>query len=245
MKPTTLLTRLADALTVVFLSIGLCSLSCHSEIRFDDLVCAQDADCPLSSLHCLAGACVACYEDQHCTRVGFPRCDVALHRCVPCGVASDCAANQTCRSERCVTLCTGGCPASAPRCDDSVCGQCDTDDGVLCTSANATHCYQHSCVACLADDDCGGATPRCDMVTKSCVQCQANADCSSSTPFCDLGAGLCVSRSSSASLVIPVRLALLRRRTSCGRPRDLAPQSGTRLSEVTPAQWHDRLPSRG
>jgi hypothetical protein len=184
----------ARSTTAFSLTIALSLLSCHTELRFDDLGCAQDADCPLSSLHCLAGACVACYEDQHCTQAGFPRCDLAVHRCVACGVASDCAANQTCKSERCVTLCAGGCPASAPRCDDSVCGDCDTDDGVKCTSVTASHCYEHSCVACLADGDCGGATPRCDVVTNACVQCQTDGDCTAGAPFCDLDRGTCVSK---------------------------------------------------
>jgi hypothetical protein len=188
-KASPLLAPFANALVV---AAALSAPSCHSELKFDDLVCAEDADCPLPSLHCLAGACVACFEDQHCTKAGYPRCDLALHRCVECGVTSDCAANQACQSERCVTLCAGGCPPTAPRCDDSVCGECDTDDGVLCTSATASRCYQHSCVGCLDDDDCGGATPRCDVVTKACVQCETDADCPASAPICDPGAGTCV-----------------------------------------------------
>jgi hypothetical protein len=170
------------------------AVSCHSELRFDDVGCAQDVDCPLSSLHCLDGACVACAADPHCTQAGFPRCDPTLHRCVPCLATGDCGANETCKSQRCVALCAGGCPASAPRCDDSVCGACDTDDGVLCPSAAATHCYEHSCFACLADADCGGATPRCDVVSKTCVQCQTDPDCPSAAPYCDLTNGACVAR---------------------------------------------------
>ena len=185
---------IAHAMKALLMTAGLAVVSCHSEVKFNDVGCAQDTDCPLSSLHCLAGACVACYSDQHCTTAGFPRCDLALHRCVQCGVATDCAANQTCKSERCMTLCAGGCPASMPRCDDSVCGQCDTDDGVLCTSPTAAHCSQHLCVGCLADGDCGGTTPRCDVVTASCVQCRSDADCSSGAPYCDVGSGMCVNR---------------------------------------------------
>jgi hypothetical protein len=183
--------QFAHAMIALLVTSGLALASCHSELKFSDVGCAQDADCPLSSLHCLAGACVACYTDQHCTTAGFPRCDLALHRCVQCGVASDCAANQACRSERCVTLCTGGCPASMPRCDDSICGQCDTDDGVPCTSAATPHCSEHLCVGCLGDGDCSGATPKCDVVTASCVQCQSDTDCPSNAPYCDVGAGMC------------------------------------------------------
>jgi hypothetical protein len=183
----------SGALAVLFaacLALG----ACHADLKFDDVACAQDTDCPLPTLHCLAGACVACFNDTHCTTSGFPRCDVALQRCVQCGVSSDCAANETCKGERCLSLCTGGCPPSAPQCDDSVCGQCDDDDGKTCATTAAPRCYQHQCVACLSDGDCAGATPRCDVVTKACVQCQSDLDCSTAAAICDLSLGRCVSQ---------------------------------------------------
>jgi hypothetical protein len=165
--------------------------SCHSQLRFDDATCVADGDCGIAGLHCLGGACVACASDVHCTTAGLPRCDLALHRCVECGVSSDCPNNQSCRGGRCITACGIGiaCPATAPRCDDGFCGQCD--DGVGCPGP-ASHCVGHLCVGCLRDADCGGATPRCDAVRRACVQCQANADCPTATPICDPTAGLCL-----------------------------------------------------
>ncbi|HVR64349.1 MAG TPA: hypothetical protein VMU50_20755 [Polyangia bacterium] len=166
--------------------------ACHGQLRFDDASCATDADCGIASLHCLAGACVACAADLHCTTPGLPRCDLALHRCVECGVSSDCPGNQTCRASHCATTCASVavCPATAPRCDDGFCVQCD--DGVGCPASAASRCLGHRCVGCTADTDCGGVTPRCDVVTRACVQCQGNTDCSSATPLCDPTAGRCL-----------------------------------------------------
>jgi Cys-rich repeat protein len=167
--------------------------TCHGQLRFDDAACVQEGDCPLPTLHCMGGSCVGCVSDQHCTTPGFPRCDSALHRCVPCGVNSDCASGQACRTGHCLTTCTTAtsCPASAPRCDDGFCVQCD--DGKGCLSTAASHCVDHQCINCVADGDCSGNTPRCDAVTRACVQCQANADCLTGTPLCDPATSRCVS----------------------------------------------------
>jgi hypothetical protein len=174
-------------------SAGLAS--CRSDLRFTDVACTVDGGgtCGLSTLHCLNGSCVACVDDTHCTDPAFPRCDTALRRCVQCGVATDCGSNQKCSGGRCYSLCTGGCPAAAPRCDDSMCTQCD--DGAGCPSAAAPHCSQHLCFACLVDGDCGAATPRCDVVRKSCVQCAGDPDCPTNAPLCDLSTGACVTGS--------------------------------------------------
>jgi hypothetical protein len=176
-------------------ALGLAALaaaSCHGDLRFDELAaCTQDPDCVLPSMHCNAGQCVACTTDAHCKAPGFPRCDLALHRCVECGVSADCGGGGTCRTGHCATPCTAGCPASAPICDDLVCAQCD--DGRGCGgSAAGPVCFQHLCGACKDDTTCGGATPRCDPVTHDCVQCQANADCGSARPLCDVSVGTCV-----------------------------------------------------
>jgi hypothetical protein len=167
-------------------------VSCHGDIRFDELAtCTLDADCALPSLHCNAGQCVACVTDAHCTAPGYPRCDLALHRCVACGVSADCSNAGVCRGGRCLIPCSAGCPASAPKCDDSVCGQCD--DGVGCAgSPSGLVCVAHMCAACKDDTTCGGATPRCDPVTNGCVQCRLNTDCPSLRPLCDVTVGTCV-----------------------------------------------------
>jgi hypothetical protein len=166
--------------------------SCHGDLRFDDLAaCTADPDCVLPSLHCASGKCVACTMDAHC-RAPYPRCDLALHRCVECGVSGDCGGTNVCRTGRCATPCTTAatCPMSAPICDDLVCAQCD--DGRGCGGSPAGPvCFEHVCGTCKDDTGCGGATPRCDPVTMDCVQCQQNADCPSSRPLCDIAVGSC------------------------------------------------------
>jgi hypothetical protein len=178
-------------------TVGLAALifvACHGEIRFDDLMtCAQDGDCKVASLHCNAGQCVVCASDAHCTTPGLPRCDTNVHRCIACGLPSDCAAGQVCHSGRCVPGCTSAsaCPASAPRCDDGFCAQCD--DGTGCASSSAAKiCLGWYCVQCKVDADCSGATPRCNAGNHTCAQCQVNSDCPTATPLCDPVAGSCV-----------------------------------------------------
>jgi hypothetical protein len=169
--------------------------SCHEDLVFDELsTCATDPDCLLPSLHCnpTDGQCVACVNDTHCTAPGFPRCDTAIHRCVECGLTSDCALGAVCRSGRCAIPCTTStvCPAAANRCDDGYCVQCD--DGVGCAGSPAGPiCAGHTCVECKDDTTCGGAKPRCDPVTQDCVECQKNADCPAARPLCNVSIGAC------------------------------------------------------
>jgi hypothetical protein len=182
--------HLASALALV---VGGWLASCHRELRFDDLsTCAQDEDCGLPSLHCNAGRCVECVLDAHCPKATAPRCDPLPGRCVECGLTSDCTGGRVCKSGRCWQPCSAGCPASASRCDDGACVQCD--DGLGCGAANGTPiCVGHACGACASDADCGGATPACDPVSRACVQCQRNANCvAAAAPICDVGAGRCV-----------------------------------------------------
>jgi hypothetical protein len=183
------LPRAARSVVLVTLLI----VACRVELRFDDLTCAQDPDCLVPSLHCAAGACVACATDQHCTAPGLPRCDTAKHRCVECGLPGDCVAGKTCHAGRCVVSCStpATCPATTPKCDDGTCTECD--DGVGCASSTVGKvCVAHFCAACGTDANCSAATPRCDAVTHKCVQCQGNVDCPTATPLCDLAAGSCV-----------------------------------------------------
>jgi hypothetical protein len=124
---------------------------------------------------------------------------VALHRCVECGTASDCAPGKTCHAGHCAIPCTAATVATAcaltppPRCDDGICAQCDDSSG--CATSPAGHvCLDGAkiCVACKADAQCTAAgAPRCDVVTHKCVQCQANVDCPAATPLCDPSVGAC------------------------------------------------------
>jgi hypothetical protein len=173
----------------------IAAAACHQDIVFNELAaapCKADPDCILPSMHCNAGQCVACTTDAHCTAPGFTRCDPTLHRCVECSASmpADCGGSAVCRTNRCMTTCVAGCPASTV-CDDMVCAQCD--DGRGCGgSAAGPFCFEHVCGACLNDTNCSGATPRCDPVTHDCVECQANADCPAARPLCDVGVGTCV-----------------------------------------------------
>jgi hypothetical protein len=174
-----------------FAFVAVAAASCHGDIAFNELsTCTTDPDCILPSMHCNAGQCVACTTDAHCTAPGYPRCDLAFHRCVECGVSADCGGSLVCRTGRCATPCPPTCPASASICDDGLCAQCD--DGKACEGSPAGPvCFQHVCGACKDDTTCGGATPRCDPVTHRCVACQQNADCPSARPLCDVAIGSC------------------------------------------------------
>lgn len=183
---------MSRALTLGVALLVLGAGSCHRDFVFDELSsCGIDSDCVLTNLHCNGGRCVACTSDAHCTAPGYPRCDMALHRCVECGVSADCGGANVCHTGHCVAPCTGGCPASAPICDDGACSQCDDGRGCAGSTAGAI-CIDHVCGDCRDDTACGGTTPRCDPVSHECVQCQANVDCPAARPLCDVAVGMCV-----------------------------------------------------
>ena len=138
-------------LAFLLAAAALVALSCREQIRFDDLAaapCQTDPDCLLPSMHCNSGTCVACTTDAHCTAPGFPRCDLALHRCVECGVTADCGTGRVCHTGHCATPCTAGvttCPTSAPICDDMMCAQCDDGKGCAGSPAGPVcvgHCWK-------------------------------------------------------------------------------------------------------
>lgn len=154
--------------------------------------CLRDADCSSSLLHCdgATGACFECTSDAHCTREGSNRCDVALRRCVECGVQADCPSGMTCEpsTRKCVVGCsaTTSCPSDAPTCDvvRGVCVACTV--ATSCTDASRPNCENASgrCVECTMDAHCG-EEPRCDTVAGRCVECLSAADCSPDEPICD------------------------------------------------------------
>lgn len=71
-------------------------------------------------------------------------------------------------------------------------GQC-----VECTAAYAEACREtlkavcddpsYTCVGCLSNKDCGGASPVCESTSKTCRPCNSDADCSASADgkYCD------------------------------------------------------------
>jgi hypothetical protein len=159
--------------------------------------CSSDGDCRLSVLHCdltSSRTCVACTSDAHCAGTGSPRCDLAIHRCVVCLAATDCATGETCAAGHCVMTCREGTTPStcvAPlSCDNGVCGACEED--AACGSGTP-FCLGAAgmCVGCRTDADCAGASPHCDPVKRACVACASAADCPAAAPLCDPRSGVC------------------------------------------------------
>jgi hypothetical protein len=208
--------RRARASSVV---IATLAVACSAQFRFGDIDdasaddvgdspsdhetsssgCKTDADCGLSSLHCdtVSGLCFPCTIDAHCTTTGFPRCDVAIHRCVGCGSGSDCPSG-ACEpiTKTCVQKCPGAaCPADAPSCDTTkgFCVQCKKS--AECTVAGVKHVCDTSngrCVECEIDGQCTlPQRPRCDLATGACVRCELSSDCPPGK-LCDPTKGDCV-----------------------------------------------------
>jgi hypothetical protein len=163
--------------------------------------CASDPDCVLATLHCdaVAGACVPCTNDTHCTSSDAKRCDTALHRCVGCGNDGDCGGIKKCEptTHRCVSPCTTitECiTAEAPLCDTTkgFCTRCTASNNVCVFTSDTRLCDQAGyCVGCMSDADCSGKTPRCDFSLNKCVACTASTDCPGAAQ-CDPTTGTCV-----------------------------------------------------
>jgi hypothetical protein len=60
-----------------------------------------------------------------------------------------------------------------------------------CTGTRVCDPATSTCVACLANTDCSGATPFCNTSTKTCAACVTNANCSGATPACNTTTGTC------------------------------------------------------
>jgi hypothetical protein len=199
---------------VVGLAVGLLvglvvGFGCNGRVLFDENGCDQDSECPLSGLYCDARSrtCVMCTADTHCAVLGtgLNRCDLALHRCVQCGLDADCGTGRTCHASRCVTPCEYEgypdiCPSATPHCEASLgfCILCE-DDNNACASATASGpiCNMPTglCVSCLKDANCGGTNPRCDTVVGRCVECLSSVDCDSvAKPVCNPLTWSCVAR---------------------------------------------------
>lgn len=171
------------------------------DVVVDSSRCTKDTDCIVPALHCdtVTGACVACTIDAHCTTPGFPRCDVALHRCVQCGSTADCPSIDACEpiTKTCVQKCTSSssCPLEARTCDTAkgFCVQCKGTGE--CSGAGAKLiCDPNNgrCVECTSDGQCmSPSRPRCDVTQGTCVRCIQTADCPGGK-LCDPKTGECV-----------------------------------------------------
>ncbi len=96
--------------------------------------------------------CVGCLSSASCSPVA-PNCDPATHTCVHCVANNQCAAGSVCVNQACVP----GCTATQPCAAGSVCGPGGT------------------CVQCVNDAQCSGATPRCSIANNTCVACLPGA----------------------------------------------------------------------
>jgi hypothetical protein len=144
-------------------------------------------------------SCVECFSDQDCGPLGG-YCDRGLNRCVACRGEFGCPDDEWCDSdgqcrEPCLTEAhpADDCRDESQVCDErrNVCISCREDshcegspDGPYCLPGGAR------CVRCVADSDCGWASPRCDPVEFRCVECADSRDCE--LPFvCDPEAHVC------------------------------------------------------
>ncbi len=179
---------------------ALVVIACNDKLVFDPqstVPCMADLDCHLATLHCdsVSEQCVACTTDAHCTALGMPRCDAALHACVECGSTQDCGSNAVCEpsTRKCIPTCVqdSNCPASTPHCKDSRCFECASHDD--CHEPRKA-CQRASgrCVECESEKDCSESKVHCDLATSRCVTCRNSSDCSPSAPTCDPATNTCV-----------------------------------------------------
>ena len=113
--------------------------------------CFSNSDCPATQpicdpeeLRCKAG----CTSDAQCTGSQTPHCNLQASECVQCLTAADCSAT----------------PAT-PACDShGRCAVCATNADCA-NKAGTPFCTTDrevaQCVACLRDQDCPTATPKC------------------------------------------------------------------------------------
>jgi len=101
--------------------------------------------------------------------------------CVACNANSQCGDGNACTTDTCTAL--GAC-LNAPVAAGGT-GACTGGD--VCTGAPT-----NMCVDCVANTQCGGTTPICNVLTNTCVGCVTNASCSGSTPVCSPTTNTCV-----------------------------------------------------
>lgn len=141
-------------------------------------MCGASNPCRTPLVCDVGGECVECVTDVNCAAPS-PACDPVTKRCVPCRGAVGCTAPYVCSPSApvCVLPCLGGndCPGFIDACRANVCSACndpeDCAEGMFCDVPHGR------CVACLADANCGGTTPKCNQATGLCEACIRNLDC--------------------------------------------------------------------
>jgi Cys-rich repeat protein len=165
--------------------------------------CLSPTDCtaPQSVCDSTDHTCVQCMKPSDCSGM-LGTCDLGTRECVDCnGDNSGCTDNRlpACFQQHCVectndTECTHG-PNKHCDLDTHTCVQCNQREGD-CGDASAPLCLEaeHSCVQCLAKEDCRDPDYSKCTATHECAGCDSSADCSRfrDTPVCDPDAHRCV-----------------------------------------------------
>ena len=125
--------------------------------------CTASAKTCGAGLVCLASGACECSASSECTTPTTPICDGPSKVCVACTTDAQC--NSKTAGTACVT---GGAGSSV-----GSCAACDPADDSGCSGTN-NQCKPGAtpaCVDCLADSDCSGATPLCNLTNNTCVAC--------------------------------------------------------------------------
>jgi hypothetical protein len=134
--------------------------------------CTTDTECGAAKPACVAGRCVACSTDEHCSKDQV--CNPVAAQCTkPCTQSEDCSEKDR-----------KACDLNAAYCVECV---VDTD----CTKADRPRCeiQAGACVACIEDTDCSGAKAHCSA-SHACVECVAEPQCPDAGG-CELDAATC------------------------------------------------------
>lgn len=140
--------------------------------------------------HCdtISKTCVECVADDQCSG-DRPRCDLAIGRCVACGLDADCKSGEKCErsTRRCARDCNAdaACPSDTPVCDlaRGICVACTPTSAACATDRFCD--VGGRCAECASDTHCTGEKRRCDPLAGACVACLVSSDCPASAPHCD------------------------------------------------------------
>ncbi len=107
-----------------------------------------------------------CAEDTDCESESAPYCDLSRHVCVRCYEDSQCAHNQYCENNTCVT-----CESGVWNGTD--CVECTADDDCADkTDTLVCNTEEYRCVECLTYSDCKNEErPQCDEASHTCKSC--------------------------------------------------------------------------
>lgn len=119
---------------------------------------------------------VCCVSEADCSAAGIP-------------VGTECMTGFRCTDNTCVAATCASdseCDAVRPFCRESVCVECDTDEGC---SIDEPVCNTTlgSCEACTSHDECAEHSPLQYCFNGGCSQCVESAHCGVDAPVCDNG----------------------------------------------------------